>query len=227
MQQSSLDDALVQQITRQVLARLSQAPPTSSAPVDSGRKQVIANISVRHIHLCREHMEILCGPGYELQPRNYLMQKGEYASTLALTLVGPRMRCLGEVRVLGPLRKATQVEISRTDAIFLGVDPPVRPSGNHEGSIGLILVGPVGVVHLQKGVILANRHIHLSAASAQKWGFRDNQIVQVRVKTPHKSTLLEDVQLRVSEMFLDEMHIDTDDGNAAGLRGGEPVEIVS
>lgn len=218
-----MDELLIQQITRQVMARLQQSAPPS---VDTGKKEVMANISVRHIHLCREDMAVLCGPGYELQPRNPLHQPSEFASTLALTLVGPRMRCLGEVRVLGPLRKATQVEVSRTDAIFLGIDPPVRPSGNHEGSVGLILVGPIGVVHLQKGVILANRHIHLSASSAQKWGLADNLTVKVRIKTPHKSTIFEDVQLRVSDKFLDEMHLDTDDGNSTGLRGGEMVEIL-
>jgi len=216
-----IDAALVEQVTRRVVARLREA----GGSIPSEKRLVMVNLSVRHVHLCREDLDVLYGKGFELEPRNPLYQPSEFASKQSVTLVGPRMRCLGEVRVLGPLRKKTQVEVSRTDAIYLGVDPPVRPSGNHEGSERLILVGPVGVVHLQSGVIIANRHIHLSTKSAEKWGLSDNQTVKVRVNS-EKKTLLEDCQLRVSEKFLDEMHLDTDDGNACGLRGGEMVEIV-
>ncbi len=233
---TKIDSQLIEQVTRQVLERyrssVSAPSPTAHAPsspvhvpANAGKKLVPCNISVRHIHLCREHLDILFGSGSELEPMRDLYQPGQYAAKQALTLVGPRMRCMGEVRVLGPLRPATQVEVSRTDAIYLGIDPPVNPSGNHEGSVGLILVGPVGVVHLEKGVILANRHVHVSTNSAEKWGLTDNQSVKVRVKT-HKTTLLEDCQVRVHKAHLDEMHLDTDDGNACGLRGGEMVEII-
>ncbi|MBD3266951.1 phosphate propanoyltransferase [bacterium] len=186
---------------------------------------VPVNISVRHIHLCQADLDTLYGPSYSLEPRNPLYQPDTFAAKQVVTLVGPRMRCLGEVRVLGPLRKATQVEISRTDAIFLGVDPPVRPSGKLDGSEKLILVGPVGVVHLQQGVILANRHMHLHTSTAQQFGIQDNDYKSVRVHT-HKKTVFEDVQIRVNEQFKDEMHVDTDDGNACGVRGGEMVEII-
>ncbi len=216
-----VDSALIDQITRRVVARLREE---QAGPPANG-KLVPVNVSVRHVHLCQEHVEILYGPGFTLEERNELYQPGQFASKQVLTLVGPRMRCLGEVRVLGPLRKSTQVEVSKTDAIYLGIDPPVKPSGEHEGSAGLILVGPVGVVHLQRGVILANRHIHLSAQSAQKWGIADNQIVKVRIAT-HKKTVFEDAQCRVHPSFLDEMHLDTDDGNACGLRGGEKAEVI-
>ncbi|RJP27125.1 MAG: phosphate propanoyltransferase [Candidatus Omnitrophota bacterium] len=221
MVNAPLDEALVQLITKRVIERLAREQP----PADDGRLRVPCNISVRHVHLCQEHVEILYGPGHSLEPRNELYQPGQYASKQTVTLVGPRMRCLGEVRVLGPLRPNTQVEVSKTDAIFLGVDPPVKPSGNHEGSVGLIVVGPVGVVHLQRGVILANRHIHLSTATANKFGIQDNRYMKVRVETA-KKTLFEDVQVRVHESFVDEMHLDTDDGNACGLSGGELVEIL-
>lgn len=238
---SNIDAQLIEQVTKQVLEQYQKpAPaPQPSAPQfsplpratapqagGSGKMAVPCNISVRHIHLCREHLDQLFGVGSELEPMRDLYQPGQYAAKQVLTLVGPRMRCMGEVRVLGPLRPATQVEVSRTDAIYLGIDPPVNPSGNHEGSVGLILVGPAGVVHLEKGVILANRHIHVSVQSAENWGLADNQTVKVRVKT-HKTTLLEDCQVRVHKAHLDEMHLDTDDGNACGLRGGgEMVEIV-
>jgi len=221
MAEPFVDNALIDQITQRVVARL-RASQTGPSP---GAKLVPVNVSVRHVHLCQEHLEILYGPGFVLEERNELYQPGQFAAKQVVTLVGPRMRCLGEVRVLGPLRKSTQVEVSKTDAIYLGIDPPVKPSGEHEGSVGLILVGPVGVVHLKRGVILANRHIHLSTASAQKWGIADNQIVKVRITT-HKRTVFEDVQCRVHPTYLDEMHLDTDDGNASGLRGGEKAEII-
>lgn len=232
---SNIDAQLIEQVTKQVLEQYNSSSPAPqpSAPVSSplpnaggsGKKMVPCNLSVRHIHLCREHLDQLFGVGSELEPMRELYQPGQYAAKQVLTLVGPRMRCMGEVRVLGPLRPATQVEVSRTDAIYLGIDPPVNPSGNHEGSVGLILVGPEGVVHLQQGVILANRHVHIAEQTAKEWGLVDNQTVKVRVKT-HKSTLLEDCQIRVHKAHLDEMHLDTDDGNACGLRGGEMVEIV-
>ncbi len=218
------DEALVEQITRRVVERLAQMQP--GGPVQDPNKLLVpCNISVRHVHLCQEHVEILYGSNFKLEERNELYQPGQFAAKQTVTLVGPRMRCLGEVRVLGPLRPNTQVEVSRTDAIFLGVDPPVKPSGKHEGSSGIIIVGPIGVVHLKSGVILANRHIHLSVATANKWSIQDNQYINVRVETA-KKTVFEDVQVRVHETFVDEMHLDTDDGNACGLRGGELVEIL-
>jgi len=122
-----IDDALIQRITRQVMQRMQdETAPAGPRPHTNGDKpQVMVNISVRHCHLCREHLEILYGSGSELEPRNPLYQPGEFASKSTVTLVGPRMRCLGEVRVLGPLRKATQVEVSRSGASYVGSDPPV------------------------------------------------------------------------------------------------------
>jgi len=224
MATSLFDEALVQSITKRVIERVNSQPSARVAR-SSGSPPVPISISVRHIHLCREHLDILYGPGFDLEPRNPLYQPDTYAAKQTLTLVGPRMRCLGDVRVLGPMRKATQVEISRTDAIYLGVDPPVRPSGKLDGSAKLILVGPVGVVHLEQGVILANRHIHLHTTTASAYGISDNEYKSVRVAT-HKKTVFEDVQIRVSVEFKDEMHVDTDDGNACGVRGGEVAEII-
>jgi len=226
MAEPFVDNALIDQIVKRVVSRMRepQSAPSSSI-LEDGRRLVPVNVSVRHLHLCREDLEVLYGKGFDLEPRNPLYQPGEFAAKQTVTLVGPRMRCLGDVRILGPLRKATQVEVSRTDAIYLGIDPPVKPSGNHEGSERLILVGPVGVVHLQRGVIQANRHLHLSTASAEKWGLLDNQTIRGRSETA-KITVFEDVLLRVNKAFLDEMHLDTDDGNAAGLRGGEKAEII-
>lgn len=222
-QSSSINETLVHEITRRVVARIQSENGAAGA---SGRMLVPCNISVRHCHLKPEHVEILYGPGAKLEPMRDLYQPGEFASKQTLTLVGPRMRCMGDVRVLGPERKFTQVEVSRTDAIFLGIDPPVNRSGDHTNSVGLILVGPHGVIHLEQGVIRANRHIHVSAESARQWGLHDNQSVNVRVANQHKKTILEDVQIRVSEKFFNEMHLDTDDGNACGINNGDKVEIL-
>jgi putative phosphotransacetylase len=222
MMVDEVDPRAIEEIVRRVMDRLVREEP----PTDPNRKAVRIGVSVRHLHLCQEHVEILFGQGYHLEPRNELYQKGEYASTSVVTLVGPRMRCMDQVRVLGPTRDQSQVEVSRTDAIFLGIDPPVRPSGNHEGTGGIIVVGPVGVIHLKRGVIRANRHIHIHTSDAQRWGLKDNDTVRVRIANVHKSTILEGVQVRVRDSFRAEMHVDTDDANACSVSTGDFAEIL-
>ncbi|HPA46081.1 MAG TPA: phosphate propanoyltransferase [bacterium] len=212
----------IEEIVRRVMDRLVQ----EEQPSDPNRKGVRIGVSVRHLHLCQKDVEILFGEGYKLEPRNELYQKGEYATTSAVTLVGPRMRCMDQVRVLGPTRDRTQVEVSRTDAIFLGIDPPVRPSGNHEETNGIIVVGPVGVIHLKQGVIRANRHMHIHTSDAQRWGLKDNDTVRVRIANAHKNTVLEGVQVRVRDTFRAEMHVDTDDANACSVSTGDFAEIL-
>lgn len=224
MSSSPIDAAAVEAIARRVLERLAgQSPQTVPAGISS--RMVRVGVSVRHIHLTQEDVEKLFGPGYQIKPRNELYQTGEFASTDAVTLVGPRMRCMDQVRILGPTRKFTQVELSRTDCIYLGVDAPVRPSGNHEGTPGIILVGPYGVIHLRKGVIRANRHLHLGDQEAKALGFKDNDIATVRVRG-EKSTVFDDVQIRVHPMFKAELHLDTDDANAAGVSTGDMAEVL-
>ncbi|MFH1742953.1 MAG: phosphate propanoyltransferase [bacterium] len=217
-----IDPRAVELITRRVIERLAQAGPLAA----SDRKLVRIGVSVRHLHLCQSDMEKIFGPGYQLEPRKELYQTGEYASQSVVTLVGPRMRCMDQVRILAPLRDRTQVEISRTDAIFLGLDPPVNPSGNHEGTPGIIVVGPVGVVHLQQGVIRANRHIHIGTDDSERWGIQDNAIVRVRIANDQKVTILEGVQVRVRSSFKAEMHLDTDDANACSISTGDFAEII-
>ena len=227
MSSGSFDPAAIEAITRQVIARLGAASnqtPSGPAPRLSERA-VPVGVSVRHVHIAPEHLQILFGDGYQLQPRNELYQKGEFAATAAVTLVGPRMRCMDSVRILGPTRKRTQIELSRTDCIYLGVDAPVRPSGNHEGTPGIIIVGPVGVVHLEQGVIRANRHMHVSDVEAGAWGLQDNGICAIRIHG-EKKTVFEDVQVRVNPSFRAEMHLDTDDSNAAGVSTGDLAEIL-
>ncbi|MCK9909420.1 phosphate propanoyltransferase, partial [Microbacteriaceae bacterium K1510] len=143
--------------------------------------KVPVGVSNRHIHLSQEDLEHLFGPGYQLQKLRELKQYGQYAAEETVTLIGPKGK-INNVRVLGPLRKQTQVEISRTDSYLLGVDPPIRDSGDLEGSAGLTVEGPHGQVALQEGVILAFRHIHFSLEDAKRFGVTDKQLVAVEVE---------------------------------------------
>lgn len=182
-------------------------------------------VSQRHIHLSREHLDILFGKGYELTKKKTLMGR-EFASEELVTLVGPSLKAIEKVRVLGPVRKNTQVEISRTDTFVLKVSPPVRPSGEIEGSERIVIVGPKGTVYLKEGVIIANRHIHLTPEYAQQHEIKDGDYVDVICEGKEKTTKFYDVQIRVRDDFNVEMHIDTDDANSCGLRNGDIVKIV-
>jgi len=183
-------------------------------------------VSNRHIHLSQEHLEILFGKGYELQKLKDLSQPGQYACKEQLTLIGPSLRAIEGVRVLGPVRKASQVEISRTDSFTLKVKPPVRESGSIEGSAPITIVGPKGLVTLKEGCILANRHIHMSDKDGEKFGVKDGEYVAVEVNGDGKRTALYDVQVRVSDKFALEMHLDTDDANACGIGNGAKVKLI-
>ena len=182
-------------------------------------------VSQRHIHLSREHLDILFGKGYELTKKKTLMGR-EYAAEECVTLVGPSLKAIEKVRVLGPVRKNTQVEISRTDTFVLKVSPPVRPSGEIAGSERMVIVGPKGSVYLNEGVIIANRHIHLTPQYAQQHEIKDGDWVDVVCHGKEKTTKFYDVQIRVRDDFNVEMHIDTDDANSAGLRNGDMVTII-
>ena len=186
--------------------------------------QIKVGVSQRHVHLSQEDLETLFGKGYKLTVKKYLMGR-EFASNEVVTLVGPSLKSIENVRLLGPVRKNTQVEISRTDTFILKVSPPVRPSGNVEGCEKLVLVGPKGSVYLKEGVIIANRHIHLTPEYAEANGIKDNDYVDVEVEGI-KPTRFYDVQVRVRDDFNVEMHIDTDDANSAGLKNGSVVKII-
>lgn len=192
--------------------------------VSEMKGEIKVGVSQRHVHLSREDLDTLFGKGYELTVSKYLMGR-EYASEEFVTLVGPSLKSIEKVRVLGPVRKNTQVEISRTDTFTLKVSPPVRPSGDIKGSERLVLVGPKGSVYLKEGVIIANRHIHLTPEYAADHGISDNDYVDVEVEGI-KPTRFYDVQVRVRDDFNVEMHIDTDDANSAGLKNGAKVRII-
>lgn len=182
-------------------------------------------ISNRHIHLSREHVEILFGKGYELTKLKELSQPGQYACKEQLTIIGPSMRAIEGVRVLGPERKKSQVEISRTDSYQLKVKPPVRESGKIEGSAPITIIGPKGVVTLSEGCIIANRHIHMSEDEGRAFGVKDGEYCDVELRGERRS-LFYDVQIRVHKDFRLEMHIDTDDANAAGVGNGFSAKLL-
>ena len=191
----------------------------------SSEGDIPVGISNRHIHLSREHVDILFGKGYELTKCKDLSQPGQYACKETLTIIGPSMRAIEGVRVLGPERKASQVEISRTDSFTLKVKPPVRESGDIKGSAPVTIVGPKGIVTLSEGCIIANRHIHMSIDEAKQFGVVDGEYADVELDGERRS-LFYDVQIRVHKDFRLEMHIDTDDANAAGVGNGFKAKLI-
>ena len=191
----------------------------------AGNDSVPVGVSNRHIHLSAADLETLFGKGYELTPIKDLSQPGQYACKEQLTIIGPSLRPIEGVRVLGPVRSASQVEISRTDSFTLKVKPPVRESGDIKGSAPITIVGPKGVVSLKEGCIIANRHIHMSEEEGLAFGLKDGDYVDVEV-AGERRTKFYDVQVRVNKAFRLEMHIDTDDANAAGIGNGFKVKIV-
>ena len=192
----------------------------------SGDGDIPVGVSNRHIHLTKEDLETLYGPGYQLTPMKDLSQPGQYACKEQLTLIGPSLKAIEGVRVLGPLRSKSQVEISRTDSFTLKVKPPVRESGKVEGSAPITIVGPKGIVQLKEGCILANRHIHMSPSDASRFNVKDGDYVAVEANGDGKKTKLYDVQVRVSDKFVLEMHLDTDDANACGIGNQARVKLV-
>ena len=195
----------------------------SEAMLSEGNVPV--GISNRHIHLTREHVEVLFGKGYELTKLKELSQPGQFACKEQLTVVGPSMRAIEGVRVLGPERKRSQVEISRTDSYVLKVKPPVRESGDLDGSAPITIIGPKGIVTLSEGCIIANRHIHMSPDEAAMFGVKDCDYVTIQADGTRR-TRWYDVQVRVHKDFRLEMHVDTDDANSAGIKNGSTVTVV-
>ena len=207
------------------IAAITEAVIKALSASENNDNTVPVGVSNRHIHLNREDADILFGKGYELNPLKDLSQPGQYACKETLTIVGPSLRPIENVRVLGPLRSASQVEISRTDSYTLKVKPPVRESGKLAGSAPITIIGPKGVVTLKEGCIIANRHIHMSLEDGERFGVKDNDYVTVNAEGERRTRFF-DVQVRVSDKFRLEMHLDTDDANAAALGNGSRVKIV-
>ena len=189
------------------------------------KKEVLVEISARHVHVSEEHLEILFGKGYKLTPKKDLSQPGQFACEERVTVVGTKKELAG-VSILGPCRKATQVELSLTDARAIGVKAPIRESGDVADSGACKLVGPAGEVELTEGVIAAKRHIHMTTADAEKYGITDSQIVSVKIPTEGRALVFGDVVARVSDSYALAMHLDTDEANAAAIPGSCIGEIL-
>ena len=215
-QAASFDRAIIERIVRDIVLRQVAEP--------NGLKLVVS-ISARHCHLTDEHVEILFGPGSKLTPMKPLYQDGFYAAKETVMVVGPRKRMLPEVRVLGPTRPHSQVELAFTDGISLGINLPVRASGKIEGTPGCVLVGPKGVVELKQGVIRAERHVHMSLKHAAHYGVKNGDRMSLRIRSSC-SALFEDLLVRADETSKLEVHLDTDEGNAADLDHATKVELI-
>ena len=190
-----------------------------------GKPNLVVSISARHCHLTDEHVEILFGPGATLKPEKALYQDGYYAAEQTVMVVGPRRRMLPSVRVLGPTRSHSQVELALTDSISLGIDAPVRHSGKIQGTPGCVLVGPAGTVQLTEGVIRAARHVHMNLDDCAYYGVRDGDLMQLVVKSPACSVTFDDLLVRADKAAKLEVHIDTDEGNACNLDAATEIQL--
>ena len=188
-------------------------------------KEVLVEVSARHVHVSQEALEILFGKGYQLTPKKDLSQPGQFACVERVAIVGEKSS-FPAVSILGPVRKEVQVELSATDARTIGVKAPVRESGDIKGSGACKLIGPAGEIEIHEGVIVAKRHIHMTTADAAAFGLSDKQVVSVRVNSPERSLVFGDVVVRVSDSYALAMHIDTDEANAVLAPAGTMGEIL-
>ena len=188
-------------------------------------KKFIVETSARHVHLTQEHLEALFGKGATLTHKKDLSQPGQFACEERVTIVGPKRELAG-VSILGPVRPATQVELSATDARSIGVEAPIRESGDIAGSGACKIIGPKGEVEINEGVIVAKRHIHATPEDAEKFGIEDKEIVSVKIESNGRSLVFGDVVVRVSPKYALAMHIDTDESNAAFATPGLMGEII-
>ena len=213
---SEIDRSAVEQIVREIVLR--------QLGRHQGRPELVVSISARHVHVTDQDCETLFGPGHTLTPMRDLYQDGFFAAEETVMIVGPRKRMLPSVRILGPTRTVTQVELAFTDGISLGIDTPVRASGKIEGTPGCVLVGPKGVVELNRGVIRAERHVHMGPADAEFYNVNDKDRMSLRVDSAC-ATVFEDLLVRVGQGIKLEVHLDTDEGNAADLEHAAGVEL--
>lgn len=230
MTASNIARSDVETLVRRVVQKLSNAPgaapAASSGPAaPAGAPNLRVSISARHIHLTDADVETLFGKGHTLTPGKSLFQDGFYAAEETVMLVGPRKRMLPDVRVLGPTRAFSQVELALTDAISLGINAPIRHSGDIAGTPGCVLVGPAGTVELQQGVIRAARHVHMSHDEAAHYGVKNGDFMTLKVTSHQCSVSFDDLLVRADPNAKLEVHIDTDEGNACNLDAATEVTL--
>jgi len=217
---ATLDRSAIEKIVREIVMKnLGGVAAPGSAP------ELVVSVSARHLHLTDEHVEVLFGPGRKLTSMKPLYQDGFFAAEETVMVVGPRRRMLPSVRVLGPTRPQSQVELAFTDAISLGLDLPVRASGKIAGTPGCVLVGPAGVVELKEGVIRAERHVHMNHEHAKYYGVKNGDRMSLRIESTC-TAVLEDLLVRADGVSKLEVHLDTDEGNAVDLDHATKVELL-
>jgi putative phosphotransacetylase len=212
-----INRSLIEQIVREIVLAQVGGPP--------GKPNLVVSVSARHVHLTDADAETLFGAGHKLTVAKELYQDGFFAAEETVMVVGPRRRMLPTVRILGPTRPESQVELAFTDGISLGIDMPVRASGQIDGTPGCVLVGPKGVVELKKGVIRAERHVHMGPADAEFYGVKDKDRMSLRV-TSSCGVIFSDLLVRVGKNIKLEVHLDTDEGNACDIDHATGVELV-
>jgi len=222
--QRSQVERLVREALTSRLGTASTNGPTQTA-ADHGPNPLVVNVSARHVHVTQEHLEQLFGPGAQLTKLKDLYQDGEFASEQRVNVFGPRNRMIPNVRILGPCRSYSQVELSYSDAIYLGMDIPLGVSGKHEGTPGCTIVGPHGAVNLPQGLLRAQRHVHMSPADCQHFGVRDGDLMKLKIDGPCGLTF-EKVLVRENPKVKLEVHIDTDEGNACDLKSATHMELI-
>jgi putative phosphotransacetylase len=216
----ALDRGTIERIVREIVASKFATPEGLAGH----EIKLAVSVSARHVHLSDEHVELLFGKGAKLTPMKPLYQDGFYAAEETVMVVGPRKRMLPSVRILGPTRPYSQVELAFTDGISLGIDLPVRASGKIEGTPGCVLVGPKGVIELKQGVIRAERHAHMNMTHAKHYGVKNGDRMKLRIESSC-TMVLEDLLVRADEVSKLEVHLDTDEGNAADLDHALRVEL--
>lgn len=222
MSVGTLDRTLVERLVREALrTRAANGHPAANG---DGKPKLVVNVSARHCHVTQEDLERLYGPGHKLTPYKALYQDGFFAAEETLTIVGPRQRTITGLRILGPCRDHSQVELAFSDAVLLGIDPPVRKSGDHRDSPGAYLMGPAGMIRLERGVIRHERHVHIGPADAAYYGVKDGDRLHLRIKSDC-SAVLEDLLVRQAPAAKLEVHLDTDEGNAVNLAKATKVEL--
>ena len=211
---------IVEALVRSSLFRqLGHEVPTGPAPT------LVVNSSARHMHISPENLEVLFGAGAKLTVHKWLYQKDQFASEQTVTLIGPRRRVIPNLRILGPTRNLTQIELAITDAIQLGMDIPVRMSGDIKGTPGGYVMGPKGMLEMQDGIIRAARHVHMSPDDAKFYGVKHLDRITMKVTSPGCNTRFDDMIVRVDPSFKLEVHIDTDEANACDLERASKVEL--
>ncbi len=221
-QNSVAHRSVVEHLVRQVVYQRLGKPIPETA---SGPNPLVVNVSARHCHLTPEAVEALFGKGHQLQVHKWLYQEGQFAAKETVTLIGPRSRVISNLRILGPCRTLNQVELAYTDAIALGFEVPLRPSGSIKGTPGCMLMGPAGFFEMPDGVIRALRHVHMHPDDATFYGVKAGDDMKLKIEGPCALTL-DKLLVRVDKSFKLEVHIDTDEGNACDLQMDTPCALI-